>query len=357
MNIFDYLQRQGARRFDELPFSVLDGLILARLSYLPFESLLAPQQEARLADVGARLLETPELTASVRQKKDLRLLAALLACARYRDLLLFGCVAYRESEMQFFALTAVFSQCFVSFRGTDNTLAGWKEDFNMSFTCPIPSQTLAVSYLEGVAAHVTGDILIGGHSKGGNLAVYAAACCGAQTQARIRSVWNFDGPGFDERVLLTDGYRAVCDRVHTFVPQSSVVGMLLEHEEDYTIVRSRQHGILQHDLYSWQVEGEGFVCLETVNHSSRFLDHTIKSWVAGMDYAKRQKVVDAVFDLLLQTDAATQTELTTHWFYGAWRALRSMKNLDEETRASVVEALRLLAGSAKASLLVVVKDW
>ena len=151
----------------------------------------------------------------------------------------------------------------------------------MGFVFPVPAQELAVDYIEKIASRHSENMLVGGHSKGGNLAVYSAAFCSEAVQNRIEIVYNFDGPGFDEKVLQKDGYKRICNKVNTFVPQSSVVGMLLNHEERYIIVHSTQLGLLQHDLYSWSVQIDSFICLEAVDNTGRFIDYTLKAWIAN----------------------------------------------------------------------------
>lgn len=352
-NLFDYLYWRGDISTRFAAFQELDGAILARLSYLPFELVLPEPPEAPLPlrDVAAMLLAVPELEARVTQPEDLHLLRTVLECERFRNAEVLGFASRRDAETQtqFSALTLRLrpDELLVSFRGTDNTLVGWKEDFNMGFVCPVPAQELAVAYLEQLAAQYPGALRIGGHSKGGNLAVYASAFCSAPVQERILAVYNYDGPGFDETILRRDGYRAICGRVHTFVPQSSVVGMLLGHEEEYTIVHSERMGLMQHNIYSWEVEPTGFLELETVTNSSRFIDHTIKAWIAGMDVQQRERFVDAVYDIMKETNAQTLRDLNENRLNSAMSVLRSLKNLDEQTRSDVTHAIGLLLKSTK----------
>ena len=168
----------------------------------------------------------------------------------------------------------------------------------MSFQSQVPAQEKALWYLEAFARVHHGPIRLAGHSKGGNLAVYAAAKATEELQDRILSVHNHDGPGFHSEMLRSPGYRAILPRVRTFVPQSSVVGMLLEHEEPYTVVRSRQLSLLQHEPYSWEVQGGDFVRMEEVDDSSRFVDQTIKQWLSTTSMEERNAFVDAVYELL-----------------------------------------------------------
>ena len=168
----------------------------------------------------------------------------------------------------------------------------------MSFQQVVPAQEKALRYLEAFARCHSGPLALAGHSKGGNMAVYAASMAQPELQDRISFVHNHDGPGFP-RIMMTDpGYRAMLPRIRTFVPQSSVVGMLLEHEEPYTVIKSRQVSLLQHDPYSWEILGGGFDTVEQVDDSSRFLDKTIKTWLAETTPESRNEFVDAVYELL-----------------------------------------------------------
>ncbi|MBD8959007.1 MAG: DUF2974 domain-containing protein [Clostridiales bacterium] len=354
-DIFDYLFWRGDLPLDRIPMNEVDGMVAARIAYLPFETVDVLRGDTTVADAAQALLAANDATDSIRQKNDIPLLRALCDSARFGSIRIadFEHTTDTVSQTQFAALTLLLpdgSIC-IAFRGTDNTLVGWKEDFNMSFVCPVAGQTLAVHYLERAAEkYANCKITLLGHSKGGNFAVYAAAFCAEETQARIQAVYNYDGPGFDEKVLSADGYKAICGRVSTFVPQSSVVGMLLEHEEAYTIVHSEQVGILQHDLFSWEVCRDTFAHLETVDNSSRFVNYTLKSWLAAMDYSQRETFADAVYTILTETNASTLRELSASWFESAKSVATSLKNLDEPTRKALTQALSLLARSAKTGL-------
>ena len=254
-----------------------------------------------------------------------------------------------KTQTQFSAITFKLTEdtYFVVYRGTDNTLVGWKEDFNMSFVCPVPAQTLAVEYLEMIAKQFDGKIIVGGHSKGGNLAVYAAAFCDPEIQERITMVYNYDGPGFTENVLAEEGYKRICGRIKTYVPQSSVVGMLLGHEEKYTIVHSSNPTmLLQHDTYTWDIRRNKFVYLETVTNSSKFIDSTLKGWMSSLDSARREKVVDTIYNILLQTKAKTIKDLSKNWLATSNKIVKSLITLDDDTRKIVLEAIGALVQCA-----------
>lgn len=360
-NLFDYIVWRGDLTLAQSGFNEIDGMILARLSYVPFEWVAdALHNTATIGSVAAALLCVPDIENKVTSAEDINLLRALAESPRFCTMELF---AYEnqldlESQTQFSAITVRLQDelIYIAFRGTDHTLVGWKEDFNMTFVCPVPAQRLAVDYLAKIAKSVDSKMILGGHSKGGNLAVYAAAFCPPAIQARIQAVYNYDGPGFEEAILRTENYQAICSRVSTFVPQSSIVGMLLEHEEKYTIVHSTQKtGIWQHDVYSWEVQQAHFSYLETVTNSSRFINSTLKAWLAELDYAQREQFIDASYALLTQTNAVTLSDLSGSWFSNAKTILKSVQNLDDSTRKMVTEALRLLVRCTKNEILQVIQ--
>lgn len=303
-DLFDYLLWRGDLGMDAVPPNPVDTLILSELSYIGFDGLVRGDflYPVPLKVAAEAFLALPDREDRVRVKKDVELIAACARSARFAPLRL---VFYRnellpEQESQFAAVTWLMPEggALITFRGTDMSLAGWKEDFNMSFQDAVPAQEKGLRYLEAFARTHEGPIYLAGHSKGGNIAVYAAAKCQPEHQARIVAVHNHDGPGFQSAMMRDPGYRAVLPKVHTFLPQSSVVGMLLEHEEPYTVVKSRQISLLQHDPYSWEVLGGDFVRMAQVDDSSRFLDRAIKTWLAGRSLEERNEFVDAVYELL-----------------------------------------------------------
>lgn len=351
--VFEYLAWRGDLSFQSSPFNEVDGVILARLSYMPFEYLEdAAKKGITVGDAARKLLLRPDIKEIALIEGDVPLLDALKDNERFCGMVVSDFVNEidEKTQTQFSAVCIKLdeNESYISFRGTDNTLVGWKEDFNMGFVCPVPSQVLATEYLNQAAKrHETGTFRVGGHSKGGNLAVYAAAFCEKAVKERISAVYNYDGPGFDRTVLEKDGYREICERTRTFVPQSSVVGMLLGHEEAYTIVHSTQVGIMQHDLYSWEVMRNRFVYLDTVTGGSKMVDYTLKNWLAQTSAADRERVIDAVYAIFAETHVRTVKELSENWYMAAKSMIKTLNGLDEPTRALVNEAIATLMKSAR----------
>ena len=302
--VFDYITWRGDLSFTQDPPNAVDALVFSALSYIRYGGAveLAPKTPVSLRDAAAAYFALEDHESRVRVKNDLDLLRAAAQSVRFgfSRLYLYRDVFIPEQETQFAAVTYLLDDgsAFLTFRGTDYSLVGWKEDFNMSFQQTIPAQRLAAQYAREVAAEYAAPLRFGGHSKGGNLAVFAAARSSPMLQDRILEVYNLDGPGFTEYMMGDPGYLAMVPRIRTYVPQSSVIGMLLEHEEPYTVIRSKTVSLLQHDPYSWEVLGKDFIHMEEVTENSRFVDATIKTWFADMTNQERNQLVDVMFALL-----------------------------------------------------------
>lgn len=281
-NILEYLDWRGDLTLLERPFNEVDNLILAEICYLDFSGFVPAgfqtQQVTLLDAASAYFAAHPETNMGVLVPDQIPVLVEHAAkTARFSDVRLLGYVNRidEKTQTQFSALTMLLpdGSAYVAFRGTDDTIVGWKEDFNMAFTPEIPAQKYAAEYLRQVSGALPfRPLLVGGHSKGGNLAVYAAVFCGQDVQNRILAVYNNDGPGFYSSLLSLPEHKPVAGKITTLLPESSVVGMLLEHEEAYQVVRSTQVGLMQHDGFSWQVKGERFEHLTELAEGG-------KSWI------------------------------------------------------------------------------
>jgi len=355
-DLYDYLAWRGDLPMDQAPLNPVDSLILSNLSYIHFDELLPGDllRPVSLRQAAEGFLTLPKglRRDRVRIKEDEEMLRALADVPRFAALQLafYDDRFAPEAEMQFAAMAVLLGDgsAYLSFRGTDSTLVGWKEDFNMSFLDTVPAQRAAVDYVERFAAHFPGSLYLGGHSKGGNLAVFAASLCRPAVRDRIRGVFNHDGPGFTSRVLESPGYQELLTRIHSFVPQSSVIGMLLEHEETYTVVKSRHIGIFQHDPYTWEVMGGDFIRMEEVTAGSRITDRALKSWVAGLSPQQRSQIVDGVFELITSNDIDCTEELRQP--RNLLAILRSLKDADRGTRRLLADALGKLVRSTADAL-------
>ena len=355
-NILTYIRQTKDISFEVLPYSEVDSLVLTRLSYIPFGGIVPTGGQpsmVNIVDAATTLLkENPQRTIKA---NDLRLLGALIESNRFSRLQLHSFVEQTDidAQKQFAALCIHLPNGahYVSFRGTDNTLVGWKEDLNMTFLSPVPSQQTAVEYLTTLMQKYEGPIHLGGHSKGGNLAVYAASFLDENMQSRIEKVHSFDGPGFLDDVLSHPGYRQIIDRTHTYLPQSSIVGMLLEHEADYTVIQSRKMGIMQHNLYAWKIKNYRFIKMDSFTASSQLFDKSIKQWVDGYDKAGRAAFIDALYDVLSAAGARTLKEFTKISLLHAYTTVKRVRSLDEPTKKLLSETLVQLFKAVQANLV------
>lgn len=314
-DLFSYLQWRGDLPFSQVPLTSVDNLLFSTLVYVDFSGIV-PESDTHsvpLHVAADAFLALADREARVRLKTDLKLLEAMAAAPRFRDvhLMYYRTKHLLEEETQFAAMTYLLPDgtAFLCFRGTDYSLVGWKEDFNMSFRDSIPAQVEALAYTEEFAKNNPVLMRLGGHSKGGNLAVYAAAKSAQDIQQRIITVYNNDGPGFTQSLMGDEGYLRMVPKIRTYIPESSVIGILLEHEEPYKVIKSRQVSILQHESYSWECMGGDFVYAEALSEQSQFLDKTVALWIADMTNQQRSDLVDTLYHLLRSGGASQVQDL------------------------------------------------
>ena len=353
-NIIDYLDWRGDLTLTVSPFNEVDNLLLAELSFLDLAGIVpdvgqgAPVPLREAVATYFRRNEGRDLSMGVLVPDQIPEMAEKMALSRrFSSWKLDG---YRtcldtEREIQFAAVTIDLwnGTLYISFRGTDDTIVGWKEDFNMAFLPIVPSQHLAVDYIRDVCArYPRHKLYIGGHSKGGNLTVYGAVFCGVELQRRILDAYNNDGPGFKESLVDRPEYQAIRDRIISIVPQSSVVGMLLEHDDNYSVVKSSQQDIFfQHDGFSWEVLGTQFVHLDGISPGGRIHDQAIRTFIGEMDDQQRCAFVDALFEVLGSTNAKTLTELDADWVKSLSAMIRTYKDLSRESRQMLSRAVKV----------------
>ena len=354
-NLLDYLDWRGDLTLDQAPFNEVDNLILAELSFVDFQGIVPPPGEGegvalRLAAEAffARFPAGTPIDMGVLVPADIpEMLRKMAASRRFGDMGLNCFTDHLDvgKGEQFAALSVETGDgaVYLSFRGTDDTLAGWKEDFELACMPEVPAQKKALEYLKSVAKQYPRKKLrLGGHSKGGNLAVYAAVFAPERVQRRVESVWSNDGPGFHENLLSLPEHQRVAERIRSIVPKSSVVGMLLEHEEDYTVVDSDQLGFLQHDGFSWQVMGDHFLTLRQVTRQAHLSDQALREWVQGLTVEQRERFVAALFEVLSASGAVTLTDLKAERFKAVGPMVKAMKHLDAQTREGLWNFLGLL---------------
>ena len=345
-NIFDYLKWRGDLSLEQSEFNEIDNLILSELAYIPFEEIMEENETVSIKELGERFTSKTINKTKIIQKEDINFFPLMAKTKRFGEMKASKYVnkLNSEEEKQFSAITIIMpdNTIYVSYRGTDYTIVGWKEDFNMSFKSHLAAQIDSVKYLQTIAENYTQLIRVGGHSKGGILAVYASVFVNEKIKKRIINVYNNDGPGFNDDVTNTEEYKKIIEKVHTYIPQDSFFGRLFNHEEKYTVVESSQKGIMQHDLYSWKVLGNKLVHLKEVTNGSEFIDKTIKDWFKQTTPEQREQVVDIIFEIIKTTEAKTFLEIRSKWLTHAKTILTTYKNIAPENKRIIIKTMSAL---------------
>lgn len=308
-DILDYLDWYGDVPLEAVPFNEVDNVVLAQLSYCALEGVVPTIAEGgtvTVAEAAERFLEVNGKEqiygwAGVVSPLTVLLPQRLAAGRRFRDARLGRLHARLDArsgeQLCVFHVGLSDGSTYVTFRGTDDTVVGWREDFEMTYDV-VPSQTDAATYLDVTCKDVPAPIMVGGHSKGGNLAVYGAAMCGEDVRGKVSVIWNNDGPGFDPEVLPEESLAPVRDRIRTYVPEFDVVGQLLSVGEPTKVVVSDERGVMQHSALSWQVLGPSFVEAPGILPEARAVNRAFDSWLDSADREKRRHVFTAFFDSL-----------------------------------------------------------
>ena len=332
-NILDYLAWRGDIPLSASPWNELDSLLISVLSYLNFHGTQDPRgwtlQEAKRID-----LLIPDPGSSFPKRKEV---FDMMADSRR-----FGeCRMHHQIVLTDHGLTMQFSaMCVdlpdgtmaVAYRGTDNTLVGWREDFNMAYQTRVPGQEAAGYYLRKAARLDERPLRIMGHSKGGNLAVYAAADVPERVQGRIEYIWSFDGPGVNPDMARSEGFGRIKDRIISFIPQTSIIGLLMEYYRPYTVVRSTAKGIEQHDPLTWQVYGRRFEEMESVDRTAAVVQETLRECLTNSTPEQRAAFVETLFRLADSTNATRMSDLLNEKYKSLWRMVGNRKEVDPETR-------------------------
>ena len=351
-NMIDYLDWRGDLPFSASPFNEVDNLILACLSYVDYGGIVpevgggeVPIERAAAAYYEMHTQEEID-DLNIIMRSTPGLLKAAAVTRRYAGTCL---RSYRNhtaasDEVQFSAVEIVLPEGtrYVSFRGTDDTIVGWKEDFHLS-TGIVPAQREAVNYLNEVAVGKAGTPLyVGGHSKGGNLCVYAAACCNQEVQEQVLGVFNNDGPGFDKAFLESEGFLRIYDRINYYVPTYAIVGMLLCHAHTPTVVCSTEKSILAHNAFTWQVVGPKFERAAETDRSSQLFNESLQSWLSELDTEKREVFIEDFFGVLEASGAQTFAGLQESGLRGLSGMLQRLEKLDKQTAIITLRLMKTL---------------
>ncbi len=334
-----YLKTYGKMPFGAYAFNDVDSLLLCQLAYLRFDGMV-PGLKGDHASVTLKSLrqhpQRERLFHKIIFARENRTLFAWMSESRRFANLRLNCyvnLVEKTREVQFAAVTFLLEDgtVYVAFRGTDETFVGWKEDFNMAFLCPVPGQTMAVRYLNTVARRFSGPFYVGGHSKGGNFAVYGAMYCASEVRRRILRIYNMDGPGFRPEIFRSMRYAAIADRVVKYLPAFSIVGMLLSGDNRYRAVAARSYGPVQHDPFRWKIRNGRFVLLKDIYPAVHRTDNALNQWIFSMNEEQRKLMVDTMYQIVSETQTESVLDFAADWKSNVGRLVRAFRKVDGNT--------------------------
>ncbi|AGK71724.1 hypothetical protein I872_08220 [Streptococcus cristatus AS 1.3089] len=314
--IFDYLDQVAYDSIYDTPFNELDMLMLTEITYLPFDQIVSDQISP---DCTCRLFEAaekmPQDLSMLVTKNRLKLLEKVASSTRFKNIKLMGYVNDIDPDVQKQFAAMIFKikpdSYVLTFRGTDDSIIGWKEDFHMTYMDQVPAQKTAVNYLRKAMDVLPGQFILTGHSKGGNLASYAASQIEPEYQERIQIIYSYDAPGLNHSVITSQGYQTISDKIKRYIPQGSIVGMMLETPKQAQIVKSTAiGGLAQHDTFTWQISDQTFVLLDNLNPDSLQVDKTLKNWVDSVSDEELKDFFDLFFGLILDAGISSINDLT-----------------------------------------------
>ena len=359
--VWDYLRWRGDLPLTRDEFNEVDNLLLCIVSYIDFRRVaqlksFAPIDAMSIGEVCALLTEEDEQL-GLSTEDYIPVMRAMALSERFRDVKMFAFESSNDEEkvMQFAAVSFLLpdNSVFVAYRGTDTTLVGWQEDFHMSFLTAVPAQLRATEYAKEVAAVTPRKALrLGGHSKGGNLAAWAAIHLPEKLQRkRLAAAYNNDGPGFAKEVLESEAYARVEEKIHTFIPESSIVGMLLEHAEDYTIIDSTNHSLMQHEPLSWNVLGNQFIYLGQRSEAAQLGDNVVRELLANMSVEERREFTEALYSILsMGGKVKTLEDLRNGGLSGNLALVKEYIGADEKKKKIITQIVKRLAADATGEL-------
>ena len=363
-SIMDYISWRGDLSFEQSQFNEVDNLILACFSYVNLDGIPAVTKHKgiglkKLTKEFMKLHTMKELEAD----KSFIRLAPFMMMEMAKSVRFGKCVVRNyvndivtEAEQQFAAMEIVLEDgtSYVSFRGTDDTIIGWKEDFNLS-TGVVPAQKRAIEYLQKISEHTDGMLRVGGHSKGGNLAIYGSVMC-KSAHEKILEIYSNDGPGFSREFQELPETKEMMPKIIRIIPEYSIIGTLLEHEKEPVIVASSSKGLLQHDGFSWEVQGPALVRRDSLNKTALRFIEILHKWIDGMDMEQKRLLIEDLFATLQASGYENLSEVQSGGLKSLAAMVKRVEKFAPESRGMMQELLTAICGGWLEQLQADTKD-
>ena len=363
-NIMDYISWRGDLTFEQSKFNEVDNLILACFSYVNLDGIpaVAEQKGIELKNLAEEFMKLHTMEELEADKSFIRLapfmMLEMAETNRFGNSVIRNYVneIVTEAEQQFAAVEIVLEDgtSYVSFRGTDDTIIGWKEDFNLS-TGVVPAQERAVEYVRRVSENTTGMLRVGGHSKGGNLAIYGAVMC-KEAHEKILEVYSNDGPGFSKEFQELPETEEMMDKIIRIIPEYSIIGTLLEHEKAPVIVASSSKGLLQHDGFSWEVQGPALVRRDSLSRTALRFIEILHKWIDGMEMEQKKVLIEDLFATLQASGYENLSEVQSGGLKSLAAMVKRVEKFAPESRGMMQELLVAICGGWLEQLQMDTKD-
>lgn len=344
-NIFNYIKQYGNKKFLEEPFNDVDNLVFASLSYVDFD--IDKVNNLTIEEIANNyfLSHTKKQINSniIAVKGAVKILDSIKNTARYRDLIVTNYESISSDETQFCAMNIKVDSNtnYISFEGTDHLISGWKEDFELAYKFPVKAHELAIKYLNKNIKLSSGKIIVGGHSKGGNLALVSSMYCHFWKRKKIIKIYNNDGPGLRKKQIESKKYKQVEHILEHIIPNYSFIGLLLRHGDNYKVVYSYESGILAHDLTTWKIEDKEFVQAK-LSFFSRELDSAIIKWLDKYNDIERENFVNSLFDVCTRAEINNLLDFKADKFSKTIKIIKETKNINQETKRMIIDLFKFL---------------
>lgn len=349
ISLFNYIEKYGDFSFTEKEFNEVDNAIFSALTYINFSDIVPSKKNCykSLKDAALEFFvkySKKELANNIFAIKEaIKLFDKIKDFKRYKDVLLYNYVSKKDGDKQFSAMCIKVSKnlIYVSYEGTDELISGWKEDFELAYKFPVPAHIEAINYLNKSIKLSTKKVIVGGHSKGGNLALVASMYTKFWIRNKIVKIYSNDGPGLLQEELKSKKLQKVIHKYVHIIPNYSIVGLILHHPEDYQVIQSSKKSVLAHDLLTWQVEDDHFVLSKLSNSSIKFKNITDK-WLQEYTKEAKQNFIKELFDIFKRENVTSLLDIKSQKLFGIINLIKESKKLDSESKKMFKDLLTLI---------------
>lgn len=352
MNYFAFIDKYGKVSYKDKKETEIDILLFSQLAYLPMDNIdFKNNQKYTLEEIATNIDRSVFLESLIAQRNALKLLDTIKDLPRFKEIKVTDYSYIMDENSQFGAVTFILpnKEIVIAFQGTDNTIAGWKEDAILSYKYPTTSQELAGSYVEKIISKYKRSVIICGHSKGGNLALVGAMRTTLLKKLAIKEIYSFDGPGLREKEFNSNQYKQVRKKLHNIIPDESMVGVLF-NQENLDVIKSDAKGIMQHATTSWQVEDDRLVRTNKSTLSDN-LDKAIYDWLSNYDLEQRKLIIDEAFGLLEKSNIKRVSDISDNYLRSFLEVLKATETLENQTKIVIFNCLKLLSTTLSKTLI------